>query len=273
MHETASTQLKIIIECAVRPVRASTSRKRKMREELLAHVTGVFEEEMARLGDERAALERTRQRFGDPAEVTSQLQELVPARDAVARFWEGRPDASTLRSGLRLAWMFQVFVLFVCAGSLVAVALASAWSGEEVLAVLGSLSFVPQFSIGPLYLVGIAFVAHWMENSLRNPGGPPAGWPNISLVRSFNAACANQAVRIALIVGTLCFALLLGIRVVNWSAELEEWDRWSLIAAGVLFAGDVAGTTVLAAWTIVQSSDQRRRYHEEWSCLPIEPTA
>jgi hypothetical protein len=269
MNETTLTQLKIIVERAVRPVRASISRKRKMREELLAHVTGVFEEELAKLGDERASLQRTTQRFGDPAEVTSQLQELVPARDAIARFWEGRPDASTLRTGLRLAWMFQVFVLFVCAASLVAAALVSAWSGEDVMAVLGSLSFVPQFSIGPLYLVGIAFVAHWMENSLRNPAGPPAGWPNISLARSFSAAWANPAVRIALIVGTLCFALLLAVRVVNWSAEPEEWDRWSLIAAGVLFAGDVAGTTVCAAWTIVQSSDQRRRYHEEWANLSI----
>jgi hypothetical protein len=59
MNESILTQLKVIVERAVRPVRASTSRKRKMREELLAHVVGVFEEECARLGDDRAALERT----------------------------------------------------------------------------------------------------------------------------------------------------------------------------------------------------------------------
>ena len=47
MNESTLTQLKIIVERAVRPVRASTSRKRKMREELLAHVSGVFEEEAA----------------------------------------------------------------------------------------------------------------------------------------------------------------------------------------------------------------------------------
>ena len=51
MNELTLTQLKIIVERAVRPVRASTARKRKMREELLAHVVGVFEEEGARLGD------------------------------------------------------------------------------------------------------------------------------------------------------------------------------------------------------------------------------
>ena len=100
MNESTLTQLKVIVERAVRPVRASTSRKRKMREELLAHVVGVFEEECARLGDDRAALERTALRFGNPAEVTAQLQESVPASDGLSRFWEGRLDESMLPCAL-----------------------------------------------------------------------------------------------------------------------------------------------------------------------------
>jgi hypothetical protein len=76
-------QLMIFVERAVRPVRASESRKRKMREELLAHVSGVFEEEFAQLGDERAALDRTAQRFGNPNELTGKLQESVWASDAI----------------------------------------------------------------------------------------------------------------------------------------------------------------------------------------------
>jgi hypothetical protein len=67
INESTLTQLKIIVEREVRPIRASTSRKGKMREELLAHVVGVFEEESAKLGDERTALERTALRFGNPA--------------------------------------------------------------------------------------------------------------------------------------------------------------------------------------------------------------
>jgi ATP-dependent Clp protease ATP-binding subunit ClpC len=66
MIESTLTGLKIIVERAVRPVRAGIARKRKMREELLAHVVGVFEEEVARLGDERAALQQTALRFGNP---------------------------------------------------------------------------------------------------------------------------------------------------------------------------------------------------------------
>ena len=108
MNESTLTQLKIIVERAVRPVRASTSRKRKMREELLAHVSGAFEGESAQLGDDRAALERTALRFGNPAEVTAQLQESVPASDGITRFWEGRPGEATLWIFVRLACVASV---------------------------------------------------------------------------------------------------------------------------------------------------------------------
>jgi hypothetical protein len=83
MNQSSLTQLKIIVERPVRPVRASTLHKRKMREELLAHVSGVFEEEFAQLSDERAALDRTAQRFGNPNELTGQLQESVCASDGI----------------------------------------------------------------------------------------------------------------------------------------------------------------------------------------------
>jgi hypothetical protein len=88
MNPSTLTQLKILVERAVRPVRASTHRTRKMREELLGHVTAVFEEEAANLGDEGRALERTQERFGNPAELTGQLQESVPASDRWVRFSE-----------------------------------------------------------------------------------------------------------------------------------------------------------------------------------------
>ena len=50
MNESTLTRLKILVERAVRPVRASMCHKLKMREELLAHVRAVFEEEEARHG-------------------------------------------------------------------------------------------------------------------------------------------------------------------------------------------------------------------------------
>jgi ATP-dependent Clp protease ATP-binding subunit ClpC len=93
------------------------SRKRKMREELLAHVSAVFEEEAARLDNEQAALERTAQRFGNPAELTGQLQVSVPTSDFLQRFFEGmtlRTDESTPRRAVRSAVVtFFVFAVFL----------------------------------------------------------------------------------------------------------------------------------------------------------------
>jgi hypothetical protein len=101
MNETTLTQLKILVERAVRPVRASMDTKRKMREELLAHVSGVFEEEAAKLGDELIALDRTSQRFGNPAELTGPLQESVPALDFTLCFVE---DLTGPPGGLCSCW-------------------------------------------------------------------------------------------------------------------------------------------------------------------------
>lgn len=117
MNESTLTQLKVLVERAVRPVRASMSHKVKMREELLAHVSAVFEEELSRLDNDQAALERTAQRFGSPAELTGQLQVSVHASDFLQRFFEGmalRTDESTLRRAVRFAVVtFFVFAVFL----------------------------------------------------------------------------------------------------------------------------------------------------------------
>jgi hypothetical protein len=115
MNDAALTGLKIIVERVVRPVRASMSRKLKMREEMLAHLSAVFDEEAAAgLDNEQAALQRAAHRFGNPAELTGHLQVSVPASDFLLRFLEGmalRTDESTLRRGVR----FAVVTFLVCA--------------------------------------------------------------------------------------------------------------------------------------------------------------
>ena len=113
MNVAVLTQLKILVERAVRPVRAGTSRKRKMREEMLAHVAAVFEEEQAKVSDELAALAQVELRFGTPAELTAQLQQAVPRHDWLVRFAEGklpRPGESTLYYALRLAFWYVVLI-------------------------------------------------------------------------------------------------------------------------------------------------------------------
>ena len=76
MDDIILQELKRVVEQAVRPVRATMARKRRMREELLAHLVAIFEEETGKLGDEQAALDQTKRRFGDPRELTGSFSRL-----------------------------------------------------------------------------------------------------------------------------------------------------------------------------------------------------
>jgi ATP-dependent Clp protease ATP-binding subunit ClpC len=83
MNDSVLTELKVVVERAVRPVRAGMSRKRRMREELLDHLTAICEEEFERTADEKAALVQAKERFGDPNSLAEGLQRSVPAWDRI----------------------------------------------------------------------------------------------------------------------------------------------------------------------------------------------
>jgi ATP-dependent Clp protease ATP-binding subunit ClpC len=240
MNESTLTGLKIIVERAVRPVQASIGRKRKMREELLAHVVGVFEEESARLG-ERAALERTALRFGNPAEVTSQLQESVPAGDRIARFWEGQPGEATMWVLLRIACAAIAWELLGVAATLLAVDWVSVLPREVVI------PFAYVFLAPPVFFFGLAFLTDWIEKGVYDPVG-------VSRRRLALSAA-----------GSLLF-LLLFVAGAAWSS----WPTgWPSLGSGP-FAGVLAAGSVGLAWSMARSNAPRRRYHEEWGRLPIE---
>src|SRR5262249_45587334 len=156
--------LKIIVERAVRPVRASFARKRRMREELLAHISGVFDEELARFGNERAALERTTQRFGEqPTELTEQLQATVPLGDVIDRFFGGNPGESTLRAATRLAaWNLGLGVLVFAAATFLS-GLATAWPKEAILFTVFSILGLPT------YMFSLTFATEWIRQAAYEP--------------------------------------------------------------------------------------------------------
>jgi hypothetical protein len=70
--------LRVQVERVVRPIQASYSRKDRMREELLAHLTRLFDDELARCGDSQMAAAEAIGRFGDAATLTRELQASVP---------------------------------------------------------------------------------------------------------------------------------------------------------------------------------------------------
>jgi hypothetical protein len=95
MSDAIRQQLPIVVERAVRPVRATLAYKLRIRGELLQHVTGAFEQELAGGLDERAALIAVGERFGDPGDLAVQLERARPRKDAalwrLERWIEPRP--------------------------------------------------------------------------------------------------------------------------------------------------------------------------------------
>jgi hypothetical protein len=244
MNETTLVQLQIIVERAVRPVRASMGRKHRMREELLSHISGVFDEESARLGDEKSALEATALRFGNAAEVTSQLQESIPRGDAFRRFWEGRPGEPASRTAVRLAWFTGAFGLLVAVFILVAasfkVGWSHAWPPEVLIICFGAVLAMP------VYLAGLTFLTDWMEKALYGPAG-----------------CSRLKIRI--VGGASCLFTLLWFAALVWPTWSGGWD-----SLGVVLVGGWLGLLAPSfPYTLAQSSHEQKCRHQEWAKLDI----
>jgi hypothetical protein len=77
MNDATQIELRKLVERVVRPIVAMRASKRTMREELLAHLSAVFADELTVTNDETAALESTRRRFGEAAQTTRDLQSSI----------------------------------------------------------------------------------------------------------------------------------------------------------------------------------------------------
>ncbi len=148
------------VERAVRPVRASTTWKRKTREELLAHLTTIYEEEQERLNDSAAAMKESARRFGDPAELSRELDGALPVSERRAYFFERwfgwRAPESAAKYMLRQALQSFCILAAVC----VVIAGATLWlagfQGNIGVALRGPAAFLvltplAQFLLGLFY--------------------------------------------------------------------------------------------------------------------------
>jgi ATP-dependent Clp protease ATP-binding subunit ClpC len=150
-----------IVERTVRPVRGSTSCKRKMREELLAHLATIYEEELARRGDLAAALDAAAKRFGAPSELAREFEEALPFHERISYFTERfvayRAPESAARYSLRMAW-HTFAVLAVVLGTVTGgVASRYGWIDDvkTLASVLGAIVFLTppaQFVIWLAYI-------------------------------------------------------------------------------------------------------------------------
>lgn len=159
MNEHSRRTLTRLVETVLAPVRASRGRKRRMREELLAHAAGVLEEEVTRLGDsstaageasEEAALRATIARLGSVGDLTREFQQAVTAGDRLRAALE---TVLALCGGVFLTWVcFRIVEL------LTDFALQGWWHVDVPLGLLGALGMVPALTTG-LLLVRSKLVA------------------------------------------------------------------------------------------------------------------
>jgi ATP-dependent Clp protease ATP-binding subunit ClpC len=153
-----------MVERAVRTVRVSTARKRKMREELLAHLSAIYDQEHARLHDSGAALNQAAIRFGDPAELAREFERSITWNERVAYYferWYGwRAPESATRFMLRVSANLFIALLPACAVELAA-------DGGLLRPALALLLFAPAIH----FAVGLSYFK--MRDALHGAFGRP----------------------------------------------------------------------------------------------------
>jgi ATP-dependent Clp protease ATP-binding subunit ClpC len=171
-------ELMKIVERSVRPVPSSTPRKRKMREELLAHLSTIYDEELARSGQAASAFKDAARRFGAPAEVAREFQASLPIHERISNFIERfvayRAPESAARYSLRIAWHTLVLLSAVLGIVTGGVALRYGWT-DEVKTLAGVLGAIVVLTPPAQFLIWLAYIklrdAMWGAfGSRKSPG-------------------------------------------------------------------------------------------------------
>jgi hypothetical protein len=239
--------LKRVVEQAVRPVRATIARKRQMREELLAHLTAIFAEETEKLGDDQAALEQAKRRFGDPKELIGPLQEAVPRWNRLARLG----DVGQRWSGESLwhyAGRIAIFTLIMLAAAMPIVLTFTLVCGRpSELAIRVRVLFCISI-LDILLMVGFLLLIEGMYRALyREPSG-----------RSW---------RLATVYGLLSMAFFPVLAFV-WYWSLTGDFATSCTHFG--FACRFAPLAPVLFALMARQTAETWRYYEEWASLQID---
>lgn len=247
MNDVILKELKIVVERAVRPVRATLARKRKMREELLAHLMAIFEEEMQKAGGERAALDQAKRRFGNPKELTTQLQQSVPRWDRISFIVEDflcfRVGESALRHAARVAVLPWMWCPVVCL--LVPLVSLIRGRGYEISRMMFTL-----VAAGAL-VSGIVLILTLSVHGVRN---------------RLYCEVSRRSIPLAMVQGVLSALLLpIGAFLLSWTASNDVASAFAHSRLLWCFSLLVPILLVL----IARGIEKDRRYQEEWKRLEV----
>jgi hypothetical protein len=268
--------LRIHVERIVRPIRASVPRKNKMREELLAHLKAAFDEERVAATTESVALERAKERLGDPDALRNELQSSVPWYERLGHMCIPlRMQISDYERGTTCGWrasarfaMEITICLVVCSPLLFAIAshvgFGHGLNWPELADMPGGLLVVAGL-MGCLWLA--LFVAFWLfdQTSGRQRLAP---WSDTPVV-----------VRACLIHALWMFAIGLFLAMSIGFTEAVQQRSTAAGAENILLA--TISAIPLSGWVwpvlligsiLFMSLVMRfeRRQYEAWGCLDID---
>ena len=231
-----------IVERAVRPIQASTPRKRKMREELLTHLAAIYDQEQSRLHNPEAALAAAAARFGNPQELSQQLQAALPFHERmdhfVERWFAWRAPESVARYALRQSLTTFGILSTVFSLLFVGIVLRYAWF-DQVWTLIRVLSSLTLLTPPAQFVFTFAWIK--MRDSLWGVFGSPK-----SIVRAFSYGAA--------IAGVVMASFIAFAWAASWSFNVAI-DTLPLAAtAGVVAAAATYIATRLSGATTIRDT-------------------
>ena len=244
------------VERVVRPIRASTWRKNQMREELLAHLEGLLAEEKARRGDDVDAVRRARARFGEPGQLTTELQATVPRWERWAfvplpGLQRGRRRPGETLGAYQRRWNVRMTCLVLVWGGF---AVGCALVGPRPIELTGF--FLVPVLVCTL-LLGLEILAEAIRRSLmRLESADPAAR------RTAWRAVAFEALAAALLTGSITAGVML---LIDRSAHVPVYSP--RIFWGVTLVFELLTLPVLAG--LVRSNIAQIRQFDQWDGLDL----
>ncbi|MBD3673104.1 MAG: hypothetical protein HUJ26_06215 [Planctomycetaceae bacterium] len=247
MNDHTLQQLERLVEQCVRPVRTDFADKKRMREDLLSHLSSTFEEELERCGDERAALQQTLRRFGNPADVTHELQQTLSWQHRFSYFTEQiqarQPGESYLYLGMKhflyalvLSILTSTLILIVRGNNVRTDPATMFWVFAVILAGMSITGSCSQWLVDGM---GRALISKSKKSQLR-----------YGLLSVFLYPAAMFAIHLGLMLG-------------------PRLGEYQISSSAMLAASATACFGPLVVWLMGPMMAERILYQEKWAAIDL----
>jgi len=233
----------------VRPLKVGYLRKRKIREELLSHLTVIYDEELARLQHPEAAWQFAVERFGKPAQLSRELQYSLPLRERVnfvIERWIGwrAPETGTrwmARLAIQLAAVLAVLNVF-----------AAIWMVTALGWTRGALLAIRAIATVSLCIPILGFILGALYFKVRDATFGVFG----------SHKSTSQAVLLALLMGLAVFLTGLSFAPLGYGGAASFGD--------VIILGMLGLFTTLFALLLARNNGPIEIRDTLWACLDLD---